>query len=175
MNTVFAIEDAIAILTATPGTLKMWLGGLRDVWTESGDDENDWKPFDVVGHLIHGEKTDWISRARSILEHGEKRSFEPFDRRAQFEHSRGKALDELLDEFAQLRTENLRVLRSWDLREEQFDLVGMHPALGPTTLRQLISTWVVHDLNHIKQIAASMAKRYDQEVGPWKEYLSILK
>ncbi|HBE83516.1 MAG TPA: DinB family protein [Pyrinomonadaceae bacterium] len=175
MNTVFEIEEAIAILAVTPGTLKAWLGGLPDVWTASSGDENDWRPFDVVGHLIHGERTDWISRARIVLEQGENRTFEPFDRLAQFEHSRGKTLEELLDEFERLRSENLRLLSSWELGEEQFDLVGMHPALGPTTLRQLISTWAVHDLNHIKQIAASMAKRYDREVGPWKEYLSILR
>lgn len=163
------------ILRATPAVLRAMLGGLSDEWTSTSGDRERWEPYDVVGHLIHGEVTDWIARARIILEQGENRTFEPFDRLAQFERSRGKALAELLDEFERLRAENLEQLRSWDLQPAQFGMVGLHPALGPTTLSQLIATWAVHDLNHIRQIATAMAKRYDAEVGPWKEYLAILK
>ena len=132
-------------------------------------------PFDIVGHLIHGEETDWIPRARIILEHGDKQTFVPFDRFAQFENSKGKSLTQLLDEFAKLRAENLDTLRSWSLTDAQLDLEGMHPELGRVTLRQLLATWVVHDLNHVRQIVTAMAKRYEGEVGVWKEYLSILK
>ncbi|MEP7149559.1 MAG: DinB family protein [Acidobacteriota bacterium] len=133
-------------------------------------------PYDVIGHLIHGEKTDWIPRARIILEQGEHRSFVAFDRFAQFENSKGKSLTELLDEFARLRTENVDTLRVWNLTDEQLvDLEGLHQELGRVTLRQLLATWVVHDLNHVRQIVTVMARRYDTEVGVWKEYLSILK
>jgi hypothetical protein len=124
--------------------------------------------------LIHGEETDWIPRARIILQQGENRTFVPFDRFAQHERSKGKSLAQLLDEFAELRRENLDTLRSWSLTDTQLDLEGIHPELGRVTLRQLLGTWVVHDLNHIRQITTVMAKRYEEEVGPWKEYLSIL-
>jgi len=157
----------------------MLLADLSEEWiiqkpqSENGD--RDWQPYDVIGHLIHGEHTDWIPRARIILELGENRTFVPFDRFAQFENSKGKSVAQLLDEFAKQREASLDTLRSWNLTEEQLDLVGMHPELGTVTLRQLLATWVVHDLTHIRQIVAAMAKRYDAEVGPWKGYLSILK
>jgi hypothetical protein len=174
------------------------LGGLSGEWTvpildfpESKSDEGNrdseirnpksdipdrkWEPFDVVGHLIHGEETDWIPRARIILEQGENRTFIPFDRFAQFERSKGKSLANLLDEFEKLRAENIDTLRSWNLTEEHLDLEGIHPELGTVTLRQLLATWVVHDLNHIRQIVTAMAGKYSGEVGVWKEYLSILK
>lgn len=134
-----------------------------------------WSPFDVIGHLIHGEETDWVPRARIILEQGENLTFVPFDRFAQFEKSKGRSLAELLDEFERLRLENLGTLRSWNLNDPKLDLEGMHPELGRVTLRQLLATWVVHDLNHIRQIVTGMAKKYDGEVGIWREYLSILK
>lgn len=133
-----------------------------------------WRPYDIVGHLIQGELTDWIPRARIILEQGEDRTFVPFDRFAQFEHSKGKSLAQLLDEFAKLRTQNIETLTSWNLTEHQLDLEGDHPELGRVTLRQLLATWVVHDLNHIRQVVTVMAKRYEGEVGVWKQYLSIL-
>ena len=170
----FEMEHAIEVLSSTPLTLQALLGSLSNEWIVSGE-ESDWQPYDVVGHLIHGEETDWIPRARMILEQGENRTFIPFDRLAQFEKSGGKSLADLLEEFAQLREDNVARLRNWNLTDEQLDLEGMHPELGRVTLRELLATWVVHDLNHIRQIVTAMAKRYEGEVGPWKEYLSILK
>jgi hypothetical protein len=151
------------------------LADLSGEWTSAAGDSSEWAPFDVVGHLIHGEKTDWIPRARIILEQGDNLTFVPFDRFAQVENSIGKSITQLLDEFGKLRGENLETLRSWDLTPDQLDLEGVHPELGRVTLRQLLATWVVHDLNHIRQIVTAMAKRYDGEVGVWKDYLSILK
>ena len=166
----FNLEKTIAILSATPDTVD---GLVRSFGDEASDPEN-WQPFDVVGHLIHGEKTDWIPRPRTILEQGENRTFVPFDRFAEFEDSKGKSVVELLSEFARLRALNLDILREWNLTGEQLDLRGMHPELGEVTLRQLIASWVVHDLTHIRQIGSAMAKLYTDEVGPWREYLSIL-
>ena len=134
-----------------------------------------WNPYDVVGHLIHGEETDWIPRARIILAQGDNRTFVPFDRFAQFEKSKGRSLAQLLDEFAKLRVENIETLRSWNLTDAELDLEAIHPELGPVTLRQLLATWVVHDLNHIRQIVTAMAGKYASEVGVWREYLSILQ
>lgn len=171
----FDVSNATEVLSATPTTLRSLLGNLSDEWTQPAAATENWEPFDVVGHLIHGEETDWIPRARIILEQGENRTFVPFDRFAQLEKSKGKSLGELLDEFERLREDNVDRLRSWNLAEPQLDLEGMHPELGRVTLRQLLATWVVHDLNHIRQIATAMAKQYDGEVGAWKEYLSILK
>ena len=171
----FDLEQAIEILSATPGTLQKLLGDLSSDWTTSGGTESEWQPYDVIGHLIQGEETDWIPRARIILEPGVGRTFVPFDRFAQFERSKGKSLVGLLDEFAKLRTENLVILRKWELTPDQLDLRGIHPELGDVTLRQLLATWVVHDLNHIRQIVTSMAQRYSRDVGVWREYLSILK
>lgn len=169
----FDLGQSVHILSATPNTLRAMLGDLSGDWTIASDETN-WAPFDVVGHLIHGEETDWIPRARIILEQGEDRTFVPFDRFAQFERSKGRSLDELLGEFAQLRAGNIDTLRSWNLTEGQLDLEGIHPELGIVTLRQLLATWVVHDLNHIRQIVTAMARRYEGEVGVWREYLSIL-
>jgi hypothetical protein len=169
----FDLESAVEVLERTPRVVRAMLDGLSDDWT-SGGGEDDWGPIDVVGHLIHGEKTDWIPRAEIILEHGEERTFTPFDRLAQFGSSRGRSLAELIAQFETLRAENLETLRSWNLSESQFQLKGMHPELGKVTLEQLIATWLVHDLTHIRQIATFMARKYEKEVGPWKEYLSIL-
>jgi len=156
---LFAIEDATDILARTPSTINALLRGLPASWTLAHEGGETWSPFDVIGHLIHGERTDWVPRARVILEHGEARPFATFDRFAQFENSKGKSMTQLLDEFARLRAENLDTLRSWSLSEDQLDLEGMHPELGLVTLRQLLSTWVVHDLTHIRQIVTVMAKR----------------
>jgi hypothetical protein len=171
----FSVSGAIEVLGATPGVLRSLLGQLSDRWTASLSAADEWQPFDVVGHLIHGEETDWIPRARIILAQGDDRTFVPFDRFAQFENSKGKALAELLDEFERLRWDNIDELHSWDLTDDQLDLEGKHPELGTVTLRQLLATWVVHDLNHVRQIVTGMARQYDDEVGVWKEYLSILK
>jgi len=178
----FDISRATEVLSATPATVRELLGGLSEEWTanriqnpKSKIQNVEWHPFDIVGHLIHGEETDWIPRARIILAQGEDRTFVPFDRFAQFERSEGRSMGQLLDEFAKLRTENLDTLRSWDLTNEQLDLEGVHPELGTVTLRQLLATWVVHDLNHIRQMVTAMSRQYADEVGVWKEYLSILR
>ena len=170
----FQIEQAVEILRQTPEALNSLLGNLSDNWTEKGDSEN-WSPFDIVGHFIHGEETDWIPRAEIILAQGENRTFMPFDRFAQFEKSKGKSLSELLETFAGLRKENIEILQKMNLTGEQLKLKGIHPELGEVNLEQLLSTWVVHDLTHIRQIAIVLAKKYSENVGVWKEYLSILK
>jgi hypothetical protein len=171
----FDLNLTIEILRQTPYTLMRMLDGLSPEWTASSGNSKDWAPFDVVGHLIHGEETDWIERAEIILEKGEDRTFVPFDRLAQFERSKGKPLNDLLTEFAHLRNINIERLMGFELTPEKLALRGRHPALGEVTLEQLLATWAVHDLNHIRQIVIYMAKQYDDEVGPWKQYLSILK
>jgi hypothetical protein len=177
----FELSKATQVLATTPATLTSLLGNLSAEWTgpaiqdpESKIQNPEWSPYDVIGHLIHGEETDWIPRARIILAQSVDRTFVPFDRFAQFENSKGKSLAQLLDEFSRVRAANLAVLRSWNLTEDQLDLEGIHPELGQVTLRQLLSTWVVHDLNHVRQIVTVMAKNYESQVGRWKEYLSIL-
>jgi hypothetical protein len=150
------------------------LEDLSPEWTAGTANKENWGPFDIIGHLIHGEKTDWMARAEIILEQGENRTFVPFDRLAQFEESRGRSFADLLAEFGELREGNIETLISWDLTPEHLSLKGMHPELGEVTLEQLLATWVVHDLNHIRQIVTCMATQYDQNVGPWKQYLSIL-
>jgi hypothetical protein len=170
----FQIEQAVEILSNTPETVRALLGNLSDDWIANEDEEN-WSPFDVVGHLIHGEETDWIPRAEIILAQGANPAFEPFDRFAQFESSKDKSLGELLDEFARARSESLERLVEMDLTPEQLELKGIHPELGEVTLEQLLSTWVVHDLTHIRQIVTVLAKKYSANVGAWREYLSILK
>jgi len=170
----FNLQLALEILEQTPGTLRSLLGNLSPEWIRENEGPETWSPFDVVGHLIHGERTDWIQRARIILEQDKSKKFEPFDRFAQFRESAGKTLPQLLDEFEQARSENLEILRSFHLSESHLDLEGMHPSLGMVTLRQLLSTWTTHDLAHIGQIVRVMAKQYKEEVGPWIEYMSIL-
>jgi len=170
----FQIEHAKQILTRTPGTLRSLLGQLPDEWVIPNEGPDTWSPFDVLGHLIHGEETDWIPRANIILEHGEERAFEPFDRFAMFELSKGKSLNELLDTFERLRSRNLIELDEMNLTPEKLSLRGTHPELGVVTLSQLLSTWVVHDLNHVGQIVRVMAKQYGEAVGPWSAYLAIL-
>ena len=174
----FSVDKAIEVLQATPLTLHALLRNLSDEWIQdpkSKLENTGWEPFDVVGHLIHGDQTDWIPRARIILEQGENRTFVPFDRFAQLELSKGKSLGDLLSEFQQLRSESITTLRAWSLTKEHLDLEGVHPELGVVTFRQLLATWVVHDLNHIRQIVTAMATKYGGQVGPWKEYLSVLK
>ena len=171
----FELEKAIEILSQTPETVRTLLGDLSEDWTRSEGNIESWGPFDIVGHYIHGEETDWIPRARIILEQGENLTFTPFDRWAQFERSKGKTLSELLETFAELRKENLQTLRSWNLTPEQLKLKGIHPELGEVDLEKLLATWVVHDLNHIRQMVEVLARKYSGNVGVWKEYLSILK
>lgn len=171
---MFRLDETINLLANTPDVLRALLANYPGEQA-GGSDKDKWRPFDVLGHLIHGEETDWIPRARIILAQGENITFVPFDRFAQFENSKGKTLGDLLDEFDKLRRENLETLRLWRLSEEQLDLPGTHPELGAVTLRQLLATWAVHDLNHVRQITTVLAAEYSSEVGVWKEYLSILQ
>jgi len=170
----FVTEEAIALLSRTPSTLDTLLRGLPEGWVAAHEGGDTWSPFDVIGHLIHGERTDWMPRARIILERGETQPFETFDRLAQFEESRGRTLASLLDEFASLRANNLRDLASLQLTDAELDRRGRHPQLGVVTLRQLLATWVAHDLDHVMQIARVLARQYSDEVGPWRAYLRII-
>jgi len=169
----FDIGKTVEILRQTPYTLERFLAELSPEWTQFGGGFNDWSPYDTLGHLIHGEETDWIPRAEIILAR-DGRAFETFDRMAQFERSAGKSLTELLDDFAHARSLSIEKLLSWELTPEHLALEGFHPELGRVTLEQLLATWAVHDLNHIHQIATFMARQYEANVGPWVQYLGIL-
>jgi uncharacterized damage-inducible protein DinB len=170
----FALDESLALLARTPAVLDAWLRGLPDAWTTAAEGPGTWSAFDVVGHLIHGEKTDWMARAGIILAHGAARPFDPFDRFAQERESRGKTLDDLLDEFAAARAASLDALRERHLTDADLARRGTHPALGTVTLGELLATWAVHDLGHLAQIARVMAKRYGAAVGPWAAYLPVL-
>lgn len=170
----FELPNGIAILERTPATMRALLAGLSPAWTDATEGPETWSPFAIVGHMLHGERTDWIPRARIILAQGENRRFTPFDRFAQFRESAGKTLGELLDEFERVRAENLKTLAGWQLGDAQLALEGEHPALGTVTLRQLLATWVGHDLGHVAQTARVMAKQYREAVGPWREYLPVM-
>lgn len=170
----FDLNAGIAVLERTPRTLRALLDGLPPAWTDATEGPETWSPYVIVGHLIHGERADWIPRARIILAQGPDRRFEPVDRFAQFRESEGKPLGELLDELARLRAESLETLAGWRLTDAQLALEGEHPAFGPVTLRQLLATWVAHDLSHVAQIARVMAKQYREEIGPWRAYLPIM-
>jgi len=170
----FDLTEGVAVLERTPGVLRAMLDGLPSPWIERDEGPETWSPFVIVGHLIHGERTDWIPRARIILEQGTDRRFTPYDRFAQFQESAGKSLPALLDEFASLRSQNLAVLNDWQLSNAQLDLTGEHPEFGRVTLRQLLATWVAHDLGHIAQVARVMAKQYRDAIGPWRAYLPVV-
>jgi len=170
----FELQRTIEILDRTPKTLRSLLERLSDAWTLGNEGPATFSPFDVLGHLIHGEETDWIPRAQIILKHGASRPFTPFDRFAFREASKGKSLGDLLDTFETLRAKNIASLKALGLSAERLDLQGTHPELGAVTLRELLATWTVHDLGHLGQIARVMAKQYGTEVGPWKEFLPIL-
>lgn len=172
--TQFDLGDAADVLARTPGTLRAMLGGLGEGWTDATEGPETWSPYVIVGHLIHGERTDWIPRAGIILAQGLVRRFEPYDRFAQFRESAGRPLGDLLDEFARLRAANLETLAGWRLTDNELALEGEHPEFGPVTLRQLLATWVVHDLGHIAQAARVMAKRYREDIGPWRAYLPVV-
>lgn len=170
----FSIDASYQILERTPGVLRSLLQGVNDSWVMNNEGPDTFSPYDVIGHLLHGEKTDWTIRIRRILDHGTAMAFEPYDRFAQFEESKGKDLLQLMKEFEQLRNENLVWLKSLKLNEDDLDKKGLHPALGEVTLRNLLATWVVHDLTHIAQITRVMAKQYKEEMGPWPEFFRIL-
>jgi hypothetical protein len=169
------LHDTIALLARTPAALDALLRDLPDAWTSRNEGEGTWSAFDIVGHLNHGERTDWLPRARMILDFGETRTFEPFDRWGQERESAGKSLGELLDEFARLRSAGLGELRAMNLQKEDLARRGRHPALGGVTLSQLLATWAVHDLTHLHQISRVMAHQYDAAVGPWRAYLGVLQ
>jgi len=176
----FSLSEAIAVLTRTPATLDALLRGLPDIWVRGNegrckDGTNSWSAFDVVGHLIVGERTDWMPRTRIILEQGEARAFVPFNRFAQEKEGQGKSLEQLLDEFARLRAENLAALRALNVQPRDFTRRGMHPELGVMTLAELLATWAVHDLTHLHQISRVMAHQYRDAVGPWSAYLGVLQ
>ena len=170
----FDLELGIEILERTPRILRAWLGELPYAWVYRNEGGETWSPFDVVGHFIHGERTDWIPRLKLILAEDGIREFEPFDRFAQFEVSRCTSLEDLLRTFEELRESNLAVLRSLDLKPSDFERKGRHPELGLVTVEQLLATWVVHDLNHLGQLAEVMAGQYTEAFGPWRAYLDIL-
>ena len=170
----FNLQHAVVLLSRTPSILNSMLRDLPESWLVQNEGPETWSPYDVIGHLIHGEETDWIPRAKMILEYGETRAFEPFDRVAMFEKSKGKSIAELLDTFAERRTVSLQELNNMNLTPSLLEKRGKHPELGVVTLQQLLSTWVVHDLGHVRQIVRVMSKQYRDAVGPWRAYLSIL-
>ena len=170
----YSLEKSIQVLERTPVVLKSILSGLDDEWIISNEGPGTFSPYDVIGHLIHGEKTDWIVRTKIILESGASTPFPVFDRFAQFEASKGKTIAQLLNEFETLRKKNLEKLNSLQLTDKDFDKTGMHPSLGEVTLKNLLATWVVHDLTHIAQVTRAMAKQFKEEMGPWPEFFRIL-
>jgi len=170
----FDLTDGIAVLERTPHALRAMLAGLPPAWTDADEGPETWSPYVIVGHLIHGERTDWMTRARLILAQSPERRFAPYDRFAQFRESEGRSLADLLDEFARLRAENLAELAGWNLTGAQLALQGEHPEFGAVTLRQLLATWVAHDLGHVAQTARVMAKQYREAIGPWRAYLPVM-
>jgi DinB superfamily len=169
------LPQTMLLLARTPATLNALLRDLPETWTLQNEGGNTWNAFDVVGHMIHCERTDWLPRARTVLQFGESQTFEPFDRWGHVRESQGKSLDQLLDEFARLRSENLDELRALNLQQQDLERRGRHPALGVVTLSELLATWAVHDLTHLHQISRVMAHQYRDAVGPWSEYLGVLQ
>lgn len=169
------LHHTVSLLTRTPGALNALLRDLPEEWTFRNEGENTWSAFDVVGHLIHCERTDWMPRARIVLQSGETRAFEPFDRSGHMRESQGKSLEQSLDEFAQLRSENLGELRALNLHPADLERRGRHPSLGVVTLSQLLATWAAHDLTHLHQVSRVMAHQYRAAVGPWSAYLGVLQ
>lgn len=173
--TEFNLAEAVAILSRTPATMDAQLRGLPDRWVRSNEGIDTWCAFDIVGHLASGERTDWMPRVRRILESGEALAFDPFDRFAQFKDTQGKSLEQLLDEFARLRKENLAALQTLNLQPQDLTRRGKHPSLGVVTLSQLLATWAAHDLTHLHQLSRLMAYQYRDAVGPWSVYLGVLQ
>jgi hypothetical protein len=168
------LDDVVVHLQRTPMVLKHLLGTLPDAWVLANYGAGTFSPFDVLGHLIHGERTDWLPRVRHILEHGDAEPFTPFDRDAHVHESAGKSMAALLDEFASLRAANIVALETLELTPKDFDRKGLHPALGPVTLGELLATWVTHDLHHIAQCRKAMSHQYREAVGAWRAYLGII-
>jgi len=170
----FELMQGTEILKRTPQTVSALLGNLSEPWVTQNEGPETWSPYDIIGHLIHAEETDWIPRVKMILEHGESRAFEPFDRFAMIEKSKGKTMAQLLELFKDMRSKSLAELDRMNVTEDSLSRRGKHPELGQVTLSQLLATWVVHDLGHIAQIARVMSKQYGEAVGPWQAYLPIL-
>ena len=168
------MQDTIALLARTPAALDALLRDLPETWTHANEGDGTWSAFDIVGHLIHGERTDWMPRARMILEHGESRAFESFDRAGHDREIAGKSLAQLLDLFAGTRADSLQQLRVLNLQPQDLDRRGRHPVFGVVTLSQLLSTWAAHDLTHLHQLSRVMAHRYRDAVGPWRAYLGVM-
>jgi hypothetical protein len=173
--TEFSLAEATEVLTRTPATVNTLLRGLPSGWVRCNEGKDSWTAFDIVGHLIVGERTDWMPRVLIVLENGEARPFDPFDRFAQLKESQDKSMEQLLDDFARLRTENLAALRALNLQPGDLTRRGRHPALGVVTLSELLATWVVHDLTHMHQLSRVMAHQYRDAVGPWRAYLGVLQ
>ena len=173
-STALSIPETMAVLARTPATLNTLLRGLPNVWTTRNEGENTWSAFDIVGHLLFADRNDWLPRTRVILQSGETRAFDPFDRLGQVKESQGKSLEQLLDEFTEVRNESLAALRALNLQPEDFDRRGKHPALGAVTLSELLATWAVHDLTHLHQLTRVMAHQYREDVGPFRAYLGVL-
>jgi hypothetical protein len=171
----FSLPDTIAVLSRTPATLNALLRGLPDIWMRSNEGKDTWNAFDIVGHLIHAERADWMPRLRIILNSGEARPFDPLDRLAQLKESRDQSPEQLLDDFIRLRSENLAALQALNLTPEDWTRRGRHPALGAVTLSQLLATWAVHDLTHVHQLSRVMAHQYRDSVGPWSAFLGVLQ
>ena len=171
----FVLEEAVGILSRTPATLDALLRNLPDAWMTAREAEHTWSPLEVVAHLIHAERTNWLTRARFILEHGESRPFEEFKRFAHLEAAKGRTLASLLDEFALVRRQSVGELEALGLNDADLAKRGAHPALGAVTLRQLLAAWVVHDFDHLFQISRVLARQYSDEVGPWREYLRVVR
>ncbi|MBK9272334.1 MAG: DinB family protein [Saprospiraceae bacterium] len=172
---LFSLAKSIEILQSTPSVLHDLVYNLSNEWTFENEGPDTWSVYDIIGHLIHGEKKDWIERLDIILSDSPNKEFTPFDRFAQFTESKGKSIKELLAEFETLRNRNLEYLKSKNLQTADFAKIGIHPKFGTVTLQQLLATWTVHDMNHLSQICRVMAKQLKEEVGPWVEYLRILK
>lgn len=170
----FQLDQTIDVLRRSPSVLKAMLRQISVDWQLANEGEGTWNPYDIVGHLIHGEKTDWIRRAEIILSDDFNKEFKPFDRQAQFKESRNKSIEDLLDEFESLRNENLRKLEALNIQAHHLQKTGIHPDFGEVNLEQLLSTWLVHDLGHIAQVTRVMAKQYKENIGPWKAYLPIV-
>jgi hypothetical protein len=168
------LQDTLSLLDRTPAALDALLRGLPATWTDQNEGDGTWNAISIVGHLIHGERTDWMPRAKMILHFGETRPFESFDRQGHEAESRSKPLAELLDEFARVRVANLSELRAMNLQPEHLALRGRHPAFGAVTLSQLLATWAVHDLTHLHQLSRVLAHQYRDAVGPWSHYLGVL-
>ena len=168
------LENTVALLARTPAALGALLRDLPDVWTSRNEGGDTWSVYGIVGHLIHGERTDWMPRTKWLLEFGESKPFERFDRLGHVHESQGKTLEQLLDEFARARSESLSELRGMGLRAEDLDRRGLHPVLGPVTLSQLLSTWAAHDLSHLHQISRVMAHQYADAIGPWRRFLGVM-